>query len=285
MMKNNLMTLLSIIALTLFNLQVSAQALKVPAPSPLQKVTQNFALSEVTLEYCRPSAKGRTVFGDLVPYGKIWRTGANASTKITFGEDVKVDGKEVAAGTYAVYTIPNADSWEVMLYKDLTLGGNVNDYKKENELIRVKVPVTKSGNKTETFTIEFSNVMPTSMNLDFVWDNVRASVKITADIDTKVMKNIETAMSPADKRPYYSAASYFYENDKDLKQALEWITKATELNPKAYWVWHLKAKIELKMKNNAAAIASAEKSMALAKEDGDDTYVSNNQKLIAEAKK
>jgi len=283
-MKLKLKTILFFLAITFYGLNLSAQTLKIPAPSPIQTIKQNFALSEITVEYSRPSAKGRVVFGDVVPFGSIWRTGANSSSKITFGEDVKMEGKNVAAGTYAVYTIPNKDSWEVMLYKDLTLGGDVSNYKVENEVARVKVAPVAMPLKTETFTINFAEITPTSVKLEMNWESTKVSINLSSDIDEKVMKNIEAALSPADKRPYYSAASYYYDNNKDMKQALEWVTKATEINPKAYWVFHLKAKIQLKVKDIDGAIKTAEQSIVLAKEDKDDAYVKNNEKLIAEAK-
>ena len=283
-MKLKLKTILFFLAITFYGLNLSAQTLKIPAPSPIQTIKQNFALSEITVEYSRPSAKGRVVFGDVVPFGSIWRTGANSSSKITFGEDVKMEGKNVAAGTYAVYTIPNKDSWEVMLYKDLTLGGDVSNYKVENEVARVKVAPVAMPLKTETFTINFAEITPTSVKLEMNWESTKVSINLSSEIDEKVMKNIEAALSPADKRPYYSAASYYYDNNKDMKQALEWVTKATEINPKAYWVFHLKAKIQLKVKDIDGAIKTAEQSIVLAKEDKDDAYVKNNEKLIAEAK-
>ncbi|MFN5630016.1 MAG: DUF2911 domain-containing protein [Bacteroidota bacterium] len=284
-MKLKLKTILFFLAITFYGLNLVAQTLKIPAPSPTQTIKQNFALSEITVEYSRPSAKGRVVFGDVVPFGSIWRTGANSSTKITFGEDVKMEGKNVSAGTYAVYTIPNKDSWEIMLYKDLTLGGEVSDYKIENEVARVKVAPSAMPLKTETFTINFADITPTSVKLEMIWETTKVSVNLSSEIDEKVMKNIEAALSPTDKRPYYSAASYYYDNNKDMKQALEWVTKATEINPKAYWVFHLKAKIQLKLKDIDGAIKTAEQSILLAKEDKDDAYVKNNEKLIAEAKK
>lgn len=263
---------------------INAQQLKTPAPSPLQNIDQAFALSNIKIEYSRPSAKGRVIYGDLVPFGKIWRTGANSSTKITFGEDVKMEGTPVIAGTYAIYTIPNKDSWELMLYKDLTLGGDVAEYKTENEVTRIKVKPMPLSQKVETFTINFTDLKSNSAIMEILWEQTRVAVNITADIDEKIMKNIEAALSPADKKPYYQAANYFYENNKDLTKALEWIGKAVDQNPKAYWVILLKAKIQLKSKDYKGAIASAEQSMALAKEDKNDDYVKMNEKLIAEAK-
>jgi hypothetical protein len=276
---------LSILGLSLFLAShLQAQTLKTPAPSPLQTIKQNFGLGEIGVEYSRPSAKGRVIIGDVVPYGSIWRTGANSATKITLGEDTKIEGNPIAAGTYALYTMPGKDAWDLMFYKDLTLGGDVGEYKKENEVLRVSVKPTALTQKVETFTINIADVTATTCNVELLWEQTRVAFKVTTEIDAKVMKSIETAMAPADKRPYYSAASYYYENNKDMKQALEWIEKAVDQNPKAYWVHHLKAKIQLKLKDAKGAIETAEKSKALAMEDKDDAYVKNNEKLIAEAK-
>jgi hypothetical protein len=259
--------------------------LKVPAPSPLQTVKQAFALSDITVEYSRPSARGRVVFGDVVPFGKVWRTGANNATKITFGEDVKVEGMDVKAGTYAIYTIPNKDSWEIMLYKDLTLGGNVEEYKKENELIRFVVkPVTMSGDKVETFSIDFSEMNANNTKIELVWEKTRVPFKVVADIDSKIMKTIDNTIVK-DTRPYFQAASYYYDNDKDLKQAAEWADKAIANNPKGYWIYMLKAKIQAKQKDSKGAIATAEQVIKIATEEKDDAYVSQAKKLIAEQKK
>jgi tetratricopeptide (TPR) repeat protein len=274
----------AVILFTAAQLKVNAQQLKLPAPSPLQTIKQAFALSDITIEYSRPGVKNRIIYGDLVPFGKIWRTGANQSTKITFGEDVKVEGNPVAAGTYALYTVPGKDSWDIMLYKDLTLGGDVAEYKKENELLRVKASPAPLSNKIETFTIGFADVTPKSLNIELSWEKTRVAFAVTVDNDEKIMKNISSSLEK-DARPYYQAATYYYENDKDMKQALEWVNKAIESNPKAYYMVHLKAKIYMKMNDKANAIATAEKSMAIAKEEKNDDYVRLNEKLIAEAKK
>jgi len=263
---------------------VNAQQLKVPAPSPLQTLKQAFALDNITIEYSRPSVKGRVIFGDVVPFGKVWRTGANSSTKITFGEDVTVEGKPVAAGTYAIYSIPNKDSWEIMLYKDLTLGGNVADYKVENEVLKFQVKPVALASKVETFTINVANVTSNTCAIELAWDKTSVAFNVSADIESKIMKNIDATMSK-DARPYYQAASYYYENNKDLAKATEWINKAVEQNPKAYWVMLLKAKILLKAKDKKGALAAAEQTVVLAKEEQDDAYVKMAQDLIAEAKK
>lgn len=263
---------------------INAQALKVPAPSPLQTIKQAFALSEITVEYSRPSVKGRVIYGDVVPFGKVWRTGANGSTKITFGEDVKVEGNAVTAGTYAIYTVPNKDSWEIMLYKDLKLGGNVAEYAKENEVLRFTVKPKSTNDKTETFTIDLANISSTSVNVDFVWEQTRVGFNVVADIDSKIMANISTSLAN-DTRPYFQAASYFYDTNKDMIKALEWVNKAIEQNPKAYWVVLLKAKIQAKSNDKKGALVTADQVIVLAKADKNDDYMKMAEKFIAENKK
>ena len=284
MLLNKLKTIAGAIAIAAITTTSLSAQLKVPAPSPLQTLKQAFALSDITIEYSRPGAKGRVVFGDVVPFGNVWRTGANGATKITFGEDVKVEGTEVKAGTYALYSIPNKDSWEMMLYKDLTLGGNVAEYKKENELLRFVVKPTALTEKVENFEINVADITSTTANIELSWEKTRVAFKVTADIDTKIMKTIESTVIK-DNKPYFQAATYYYDNDKDLKQALEWVDKAFTANPKAYWIAMLKAKIQYKMKDMKGASATAEVAKSLATADQDDAYVKQAEKLIADAKK
>ncbi|RCR68073.1 DUF2911 domain-containing protein [Larkinella punicea] len=263
----------------------TAQAqLKIPAASPAQLTKQSFALGDITLEYSRPAMKGRTIFGDLVPYDKVWRTGANATSKITFSSDVKLEGKDVKAGTYGLFTIPGKTTWQVMLSKDLNLGANVGDYKQENEVLRVSVKPTTLANKVENFTLNIADILSSSAVLEIIWDKTRVPVAITADVDQIIVKNIETSLA-SDKPAYFEAASYYYDTNRDLKQALTWVTKATEQNPKAFWVMLLKARIQLKLNEKANAIASAEKTVALASEAKNADYVKMANDLIASAKK
>lgn len=282
-MRTNRVTLIGAAMMMAFSSITANAQLKSPAPSPSQTVKQAFGLGDVTIDYSRPVTKGRAIFGDLVPFGKVWRTGANGATKITFSDDVKFEGQLVKAGTYALYTIPGKDMWEVMLYKDLTLGGNVADYNAANEVLRVKVKPVMTTTATESFTVAMDAVMPTSAQLMLVWDKTIVPIKLGTEIDERMMKNIETALK-ADSRPYFQAANYYYDNGKDLKQALIYVDKAIEQNP-AFYVMHLKAKIQLKMKDNKGAIATAEESMKLAQEAKNDDYVKLNQDLIAKAKK
>jgi hypothetical protein len=259
-----------------------AQSIPFPQPSPLATVTQNFATSKIEISYSRPSIKGRKIFGDVVPYGKFWRTGANAATTISFGEDVKINGSEVKAGKYGLLTYPGENEWIVILTKDL----NVNDedsYKKENDVVRLTVKSGKSTSTIETFTIEVSNIRNNACDIELKWEDTFIGLNITADYDARISKSIEETMGK-DTRPYFGAANYYYENGKDLKKALDWVSKAADANPQAYWVLLLKAKIQKAMKDFNGAIATSQKSMELAKADNNDTYVKNNEKLVAEIK-
>jgi hypothetical protein len=270
--------------LLLASMQVSAQALKVPVTSPLQTVKQQFALSDISVEYSRPGARSRTIFGIVVPFGKIWRTGANGSTKITFGDDVTIEGKAVKAGTYALYTIPNANEWTFMLYNDLKLGGDVSNYKTENEVMRFTAKPLIQKDEVETFTIDMQNILPTSMEIDLVWQNTRVGFTVNTDIDERIMKNIQSSVEK-DNRPYYQAASYYYDNNKDMTKALEWVSKATEQNPDAYWMWAKKAQIQAKMGDKKGAILTATKAGELAKADGDDAYQRITRQIIEDNSK
>jgi hypothetical protein len=282
-MNNIISKHIALATLILFSLSSSAQTLKVPAASPTQTLRQAFALSDITIEYSRPSVKGRVIYGDLVPYGKVWRTGANNATTLTFGENVKLEGKDVPAGTYALYTIPGKDSWEVLIYKDLKLGGDVTKYKKEDELTRFMVKPTTLNDRVETFTINVGNITPKTASIELLWDRTKVSVSVEADIDSKIMKSIDEALGK-DGRPYHQAATYYYENNKDLQKSLDWSNKAVENNPKAFWMWMQKARTHLKLGDKKAAVESAQKVIVLAKEADNDDYVKMAEKLIADAK-
>lgn len=271
------------LALGMLSFQSMAQKINMPAPSPLQTLTQKFGLGDVTVEYSRPAAKDRVIFGDLVPYGKVWRTGANSATKITFTDDVKLEGVAVKPGTYAIYTIPEAEGWSFMLYSDLNLGGNVNDYKAENEVMRIKVTATTIPMRIESFTINITDVMPTEAKLTLMWENTMVSVRMTTDIDAKVMKSIDESMK-SEKPDYFRAATYYFDNNKDLKQALTWVNKAIAENPTAFYMVYLKAKIEYKTGDKVNGKASAQSTIKLAKEAKNDDFVKMATQLMEENK-
>ncbi len=259
---------------------VNAQ-IKTPAPSPTQTIKQDFGISTIELVYSRPGMKGRKIFGDLVPWNKVWRTGANSATRIKFGDDVTFGGQALKAGEYAIYTVPNENEWEIIINKGSANWGT--DYKQEDDIFRIKAKPVKLPFSIETFSMGFSDVKNTSCKLNMMWDNVYVEVPITTDIDKKVMGQINNLMNK-DNRPYFQAAMYYSENGKDLNQALTWFDKAIEQNPTAYYMYYQKANTLSKLGRKNDAKLVAQKSMEMAREQKNDDYVKLNEKLLAELK-
>ena len=212
-------------------LSADAQGLNTPQPSPTQTVKQNFGLSSIELSYSRPGVKGRKIFGDLVPYGNVWRTGANQATTLTFGDDVTIGGVKIKAGKYGLLTIPEKKSWTIIISKQTGVTSPA-DYKQDQDVVRVDAKTNATGDAIETFTIEFANVKPNTCDLEIKWDKTSVSLPISTDVETKVMAQIDQLMNK-DNRPYYNAAMYYMDNGKDLNQALGWFQKAAEMQPKA----------------------------------------------------
>ncbi len=258
--------------------QTFAQQLSTPQPSPTQTVKQNFSTGNIELSYSRPSKKGRAVFGDLVPYGKVWRTGANGATTLTFSEDVTIGGKEVKAGKYGLLSIPGADKWTLIITKDVTITSPA-DYKEENDVARVEADVIKMPYPVETFTIGFADMTGSSTNLYLIWDNTRVMLPISTNTEARVMKQINDVMNK-DNKPYFSAAQYYYDNGKDLGQALTWVNKAVESNKEAFWIHMLKARILAKQGDKAAAKTAAATVVDLATKAKNDDYVKMANDLI-----
>ncbi|MEZ5028720.1 MAG: DUF2911 domain-containing protein [Ferruginibacter sp.] len=273
--------LLSAIAITGFALAGAAQV-KMPAPSPTQTVKQDFGIGTITLTYSRPAAKGRKIYGDLVPYNKLWRTGANAATSITFSEPVEINGKKIDTGSYVIYTIPNVDAWEIILNKGLKNWG-IDGYKESEDVARFKIAPVKSKNYIESFTMEFADVTPTACVLEIKWEKTAVNIPIMANFKDKVRASINAAMQ-TDKKPYWQAAQFYNEYDNNLPLALENITKAIEGNDKAYWMWIYKAKIQKAMGDKEGAITSSKKSLELATEAKNDDYVKINNDFLKSLK-
>ena len=260
----------------------SQQELNVPAPSPSVTVKQNFGISSVELSFSRPGVKGRKIFGDLVPYDKVWRTGANSATTITFGDDVTIGGKKIPAGKYGLLTIPGKEEWTVIITKSTDVS-SPSAYKEENDVVRVKVKPIELPSPIETFNIVFDNIKPTSMDAVILWDKTVVPFNITTEIDSKVTAQIDQLMK-TDKPPYFQAAMYYLENGKDLDKAVSWMDKAIEENPKAFWVYHNKANALVKLGKKKEAVEAANKSIELAKEARNEDYVQLNEKLLATLK-
>ena len=271
-----------VLLLFIFSSAIEAQQLSIPSPSPLQTVKQDFGLSYINLSYSRPSVKGRTVFGDLVPYGKIWRTGANGATIIEFGDAVIINGKRVPAGKYGLLTIPGKDQWIFIISKqqDVT---NPASYKEEEDVLRITAPVNNLANAVETLTMDIGNMTPRSCELELLWSHVAVKFAIQNDYDSTVMANIDETMNH-DNRPYFAAAMYYMENGKDLNKALEWFNMATAKNPDAFFMFYQKARCEAKLGKKQDALATAQKGIELAKKANNNDYISLNEKLIASLK-
>lgn len=260
----------------------SQQGLKIPAPSPSTTVKQDFGTSSVELSYSRPGVKGRKIFGDLVPYNKVWRTGANSATTITFGDEVSINGIKVPAGKYGLLTIPGEQEWTVIITKSTDVS-SADAYKEANDVVRIKVKPQQLPIAIETFMIAFDNIKPTSMDAVILWDKTAVPFTITTEIDAKVMAQIDQLMK-TDKPPYFQAAMYYLDNGKDLDKAVAWMDKAIAENPKAYWVYHNKAKALAKLGKKKEAVDAANKSLELSQKEGNAEYVQMNQNLIATLK-
>ena len=258
-------------------LAITNAQVKLPAPSPAQTVKQDFALGSIEVTYSRPGAKGRKIFGGLESYGVVWRTGANAATRIKFTEPVELSGKKVDTGTYALYTIPNVEYWEIILNKGINNWG-VDGYNESEDVIRFRVNPIKLKTAVETFTIGFDNVKPESCEMVIEWDKTKISIPVSAVIREKIKGQLDAAML-TDKKPYWVAAQYYNEYEKNSSKALENINNAVKENPKAYYMWLYKAKIENDLGDKTAAMASSKTSMALSKEAKNDSYVKLNEEL------
>lgn len=254
-----------------------------PPASPTFELKGTVGFAEVKIIYSRPNANGRKVAGELIPYNEVWRTGANASTKISFSEAVKLNEHMVPAGEYALYTIFTEDVATIILSKNLSWWGTIG-YDPAQDFLRFDVPVKHPSSHYETFTISFSDFTRNSANLNLKWEHTKAMFKIESDVDARVMGDIKKQLidaSTASSRTYYDGAAYYYDTERDSKLALDWITKAIAGSEKEqYWMWHLKAKLEARLKMKAEATASAKKSADLAKVAGNLDYVKLNAKVI-----
>ena len=262
------------------SLSVNAQ-IKSPQPSTSQTVTQTVGLTNIELSYSRPSMRERNIFGELVPYGKMWRTGANKNTTINFDQDVIIGSKEVKAGTYAIFTKPNAQSWEVYFYSDSSNWGTPAAWENEKVVASIKANVVAMPMEVETFTISFDAITNDSATLGFRWDHTYVAVPISFFTDTQVTKSIESVMSGPNAGDYYTAAVYYLNADKDIKKAKNWIDKAIEMreNP-AFWYYRQQSLIYAKSEDKNGAIKAAKKSLALAKKAGNEDYVALNTKSL-----
>ena len=265
-----------------FTLGTTAQ-IKTPQPSPSAKLEQKVGLTDITVVYSRPSMKGRTIFGNLVPFDKMWRTGANANTIVTFGDDVKIGGKDLPKGDYALYTKPGQDSWDVIFYKNTENWGTPKEWKDSEVALETTVTPVKSPMTIETFTIMFSDLTNNDAHMNLIWENTIAPIKIEVPTQKIASESIDTAMKGLSGNDYYAAASYYLDEKKDLDKALTWIDKAVELRgDDAFWILRKKSLIEAELGKKKDAISTAKKSLAAAEKAGNADYVKLNKDSLKE---
>jgi hypothetical protein len=266
----------------MFILGATAQ-IQAPQPSPLTKVEQKVGLTDVTLEYSRPGMRDREIFGNLVPYGEVWRTGANANTKITFSDDVQIGGKDLEKGTYALYTKPGKDKWEVMFYSDSDNWGNPQQWDDSKVALKTTANVTELPFPMETFTIFLDDLKNDGGVLNIVWANTAASVPFTVPTDSKTLASIEKVMNGPTANDYFTAATYYHDTKKDNKKALEWVNKAVEMQgDDAFWMLRRKSLIEADLGMKKEAIATAKRSLASAEKAKNADYVKMNKDSLKE---
>ena len=269
--------------------QAPAPKLEFPAASPAATIKQRVGFTDIEINYSRPSMRGRKIFGGLLPYGEVWRTGANSATKITFSTSVKFGGADVPAGTYALFSIPGQNEWTVILNKVSGQWG-AYAYDAKNDLVRIKAVPAALTRPFETFAISFNDLASeAAATLCLSWENVRVPVKIEVDVVSTLVPQIEAAMASAEaKKPYFASAMFYYENSLDLKKAAAWMDAAIAERPDAYFIIYRKGLILAKMGDKAGALAAANQSIEMARKDPTvtlrDEYVRLNEALIARVK-
>lgn len=277
----NILIQISAFILAFVSVEMHAQ-LKTPAASPLGKVEQTVGLTTISVEYSRPSASGRKIFGDLVPYNTLWRTAANKNTMITFSDDVMIGGTEVKKGTYAIFTKPGTANWEVYFYTDTENWGVPEKWDDGKVAAKVMVTPQTLANKIETFTINIGHITNDYCHLEIMWENTNVPVKIEVPTDKKVTANIKQIMAGPTAGDYYNAAVYYRTAKKDLQQALEWMNKSIEMGNERFWVYRQKSLIQADMGDYKGAVATANKSLDMSKEAGNADYIKMNEESIKE---
>ena len=278
-MKNLFITVIAACSVLFAN----AQSLKTPQSSTTQTIKQNFGLSSIELTYSRPGIKGRKVFGSLVPFETVWRTGANTANNLTFADTVFINGIKIKPGSYGLVSIPHEKSWTLIVTKQLNVT-SPEAYKKDQDVVRVEAKTKAMAESMETFTMQFANVKNGSCELQIMWDKTAVSLPITANTEDAMKAQIAQLLSK-DNRPFYNSAMYYMSNDLDLNQALAWFDKAVELEPNLLRNHYQRANLLVKMGKKEEAKTAAKKGIALAKVQKDDNFLKLNETLLAELNK
>lgn len=260
---------------------VNAQDFHMPKPSPTTSVNQGFSTSFIKLDYSRPSIKGRVIFGHLVPYGKVWRTGANEATKITFGEDVVLAGHPVKVGEYALYTIPGEEEWTIILNKGLSNWGT-SGFDKKDDVLEFKVPVKQAKSLQQSFSISIEDLTDNTCDIVLSWADVRVAIPVKADNNERILAYLGKALQ-SDKPPYAQAANYYLATNQKLEEASRYAELATKENPKAYYLYWLQARIYQKLGKHDDAVRTAKLAASGAKDSAfADEYEQHYQDMLKE---
>jgi hypothetical protein len=280
-MKRIIFVLATIIASYVLNAQV-----KTPQASPRSTLTQVVGLTDVTIDYSRPSAKGRAVFGDLVPFGKLWRTGANANTTVSFSEDVVINGTTLKKGKYALFITPKADMWEVVFYTDTDNWGTPDNWEAKKVAVLVNVDPVALNNAVESLTVSVGNLTNDSATIDIAWEKTMVSVKFDVPTQKAALANIEKVLAGPTAGDYFSSGQYLLQSNGDLNKALEYLNKATSMTKAGedtpFWYLRQKSLIQAKLGDKAGAIATAKLSLAGAEKAKNNDYVKMNNDSIKE---
>ena len=269
-------------AIIIANFTIEAQV-KTPQSSPKSTIKQEVGLTDVEITYSRPSARGRAVFGNLIPFGKVWRTGANENTTVSFSDDVIIDGKTLKKGKYSLYTIPKVESWEIIFYKTTDNWGNPEEWKEENVALRATVKPETLNKSVETFTIGISGLDNNFAFLEIYWENSYAAVKFEVPTQQKATANIEKALAGPTGADYFAAAQFLFQSNGDNAKALVYINKALDMTKdKPFWYNRLKSLIQAKLGDKKGAIETAKASLAAAEIAKNQDYVKMNKDSIAE---
>jgi hypothetical protein len=278
MMMKKMLTSLSILAFCVLSFSINAQ-IETPQPSTGSTLTQKVGMAEIKIEYSRPSKKGRSIFGgDVVPFGDVWRLGANQPTKMTISDSITVKGKGLSKGTYVVMAKPGKDSWDIMFNKNPT--ASATNFKAE-ENITVNVPAVNLPFEVQNFTVGINNITNTGADLEFSWDKTYVAVPFTNDVDAKVMAQIKSKLDGPSQNDYFAMSQYYFDSGKDLNQTLDFVNKALAKGER-FWMLRHKSLVQAKMGDKKGAIETAKKSLAAAQEAKNNDYVRMNEKSIAE---
>lgn len=276
-MKNHIIAIVFLLSIS------STAQIKIPQASPVSKIEQVVGLTNISISYSRPSAKGRFVYGELVPFGKNWRTGANENTTISFSEDVLIANKPLLKGKYALYTTPRADSWDFIFYKETTNWGLPEVWDESNVALRVTVSPESLSKSVETFTISINNVTTDAASLDLSWEKTIVSLKIEVPTQKVVLKTIEQVLNGPTANDYFTCSQYYYQTNNDLSKALDWVNKAintTKETDVPFWYYRLKSLIQFKLGDKKGALETAKISLEGATKANNQDYIKQNTDSI-----